>query len=105
MLNFPAYGSLISNFPNVSFRNVTSSSCRCDLVDYLLDGSYQLMNKFIYTMDKNELTQILTNQTFCVKKSKVEKLMDLCPEALPHVRNNLALDPTIIGAVVGSLVS
>jgi hypothetical protein len=32
----PRYGSLISNFPNVSFKNVTASTCRCDLVDFLV---------------------------------------------------------------------
>ncbi len=100
---FAAYGSLVTIYPIVSFRNVTSSSCRCDLGDYLLDGSYDLSNKFLPGMRKEELTQILTNETFCVTISKVERLTDLCPEALPHVRN--AIDPTLIGALVGSLVS
>jgi len=52
---FAAYGSLVTIYPIVSFRNVTSSSCRCDLVDYLLDGSYDLSNKFLPGMRKEEL--------------------------------------------------
>jgi hypothetical protein len=64
------------------------------------------MNKFIFTMNKKELTAILTNETFCLNKTKIEKLMDLCPEALPHDRiDQAAIDPTLIGALVGSLVS
>ena len=34
----PAYGSLIFNYPDVSFRNLTAHTCRCDLVDYMVRG-------------------------------------------------------------------
>ena len=66
------------------------SNCfSCDFVDYLLDVSNDLHDKFSFTMTKQDLAEILTNQTYCRNDMDVfVRVMKVCDEAIPYVRSN-----------------
>ncbi len=96
----PSKGTLLTQFPNVFFENITVDRCTCDIVMHLFDGQIPVTNKFLPSLTPQELSLKLHNESNCqYNHSVVVPIADVCPRFAPL---DLFEDPVNV-AVVGIL--
>ena len=70
ILDDPARGTLLTKFPHVEYKNIVVDRCKCQLIAELLEDQDSFATRLTPTLTKEELMELLRNETFCYPKGK-----------------------------------